>query len=45
MSLVRTSRQQDTCPITLLADLLRQPEPAPSRMLRLPDLAADPRGP
>jgi transposase len=45
MSVIRTSRQQDVCPITLLADLLRQRDPAPSPMLRLPITAADPRGP
>jgi len=45
MSVVRTSRQQDICPISLLADLLRQPTPTPSPMLRLPVAAADPRGP
>ncbi|MDQ3093396.1 MAG: transposase [Actinomycetota bacterium] len=45
MSVIRTSRQQDVCPITLLADLLRQATPAPSPMLRLPITAADPRGP
>jgi len=44
MSVIRTSRQQGVCPIGLLADLLRQPTPAPSPMLRLP-VAADPRGP
>jgi len=43
MSAIRTARQQGACPITLLTDLLRQPDPAPSSMLRLP--AADPRGP
>ena len=36
MSVIRTSRQQDTCPIELLADLLRQRTPAPTPMLRLP---------
>jgi transposase len=45
MSVIRTSRQQDVCPIALLADLLRQPDRAPSPMLRLPNAAADPRGP
>ncbi|MCA1698236.1 MAG: IS66 family transposase [Actinobacteria bacterium] len=45
MSVIRTSRQQDVCPIALLADLLRQPRPAPSPMLRLPAATADPRGP
>jgi len=45
MSVIRTSRQQDICPIALLADLLRQPTPSPSPMLRLPVAAADPRGP
>jgi len=45
MSVIRTSRQQDVCPISLLADLLRQPDPTASPMLRLPTAAADPRGP
>ncbi len=45
MSVIRTSRQQNVCPISLLADLLRQPAPAPSPMLRLPATAGDPRGP
>ena len=46
MSVIRTARQQHTCPIALLADLLRQPDPAPSSMVRLPPTAtADPRGP
>ncbi len=45
MSVIRTSRQQDVCPITLLTDLLRQRDPAPSSMLRLSITAADPRGP
>ena len=44
MSVIRTARQQDTCPIALLADLLRQPQPAPTTMLRLP-AAANSRGP
>ncbi|MDQ5831467.1 MAG: transposase [Actinomycetota bacterium] len=45
MSVIRTSRQQDVCPITLLTDLQRQTAPAPSSMLRLPTTTADPRGP
>jgi transposase len=45
MSVIRTSRQQHVCPITLLEDLQRHPTPAPSRMLRLPASSADPRGP
>ncbi len=45
MSVIRTARQQGACPITLLTDLLRQPDPAPSPMLRLPANPADPRGP
>ena len=45
MSVIRTSRQQNVCPITLLEDLLRQSTPTPSRMLRLPATNADPRGP
>lgn len=45
MSVIRTSRQQDVCPITLLADLLRQRTPAPSNMLRLPATTAEARGP
>jgi len=44
MSVIRTSRQQGVCPIGLLADLPRQPTPAPNPMLRLP-ATADPRGP
>ena len=45
MSIIRTSRQQDLCPISLLTDLQRQPGQAPSPMLRLPTITADPRGP
>jgi transposase len=45
LSVIRTSRQQDVCPIALLQDLLRQRTPAPSSMLRLPASSADPRGP
>ncbi|HYN63000.1 MAG TPA: transposase [Candidatus Limnocylindrales bacterium] len=45
MSVIRTSRQQDVCPITLLTDVLLHAAPAPSSMLRLPVPAADPRGP
>jgi len=45
MSVIRTSRQQDICPIGLLADLLRQPDRAASPMLRLPATAGEPRGP
>ncbi len=45
MSVIRTSRQQDVCPIALLAALLRQRDPAPSSLLRAPITAADPRGP
>lgn len=46
MSVIRTSRQQDICPIELLTDLQRHTDPAPSRMLCLPDIhPADPRGP
>jgi transposase len=46
MSVIRTARQQHTCPITLLADLQRHSIPAPSSMLRLPAPAtAEARGP
>ena len=46
MSVIHTARQQDTCPIALLADLLRQPAPAPTSMLRLPAATiANSRGP
>jgi transposase len=45
MSVIRTSRQQDVCPIALLEDLQRQRTPTASRMLRLPATTADPRGP
>ncbi len=46
MSVIRTRRQQQICPIKLLTDLQRQTDPAPSLMLRLPaGTAADPRGP
>jgi transposase len=46
MGVIRTSRQQGTCPITMLTDLLRHTDPAPSTMLRLPTTTtADPRGP
>jgi transposase len=47
MSVIRTGRQQDVCPIALLTDLQLQTDPAPSSMLRLPTPAAgaDPRGP
>jgi len=45
MSVIRTSRQQDVDPIALLTGLLRHSTPAPTPMLRLPDIAADPRGP
>jgi transposase len=45
MSVIRTSRQQDVCPIKLLTDLQLQAASAPSGMLRLPAPAADPRGP
>ncbi|MCA1699019.1 MAG: transposase [Actinobacteria bacterium] len=47
MSVIRTSRQQHVCPIELLTDLQRQPTPAPSPMLRLPNTgkAGEPRGP
>jgi hypothetical protein len=46
MSVIRTSRQQDVCPIKLLTDLLRQADPAPSGMLHLPARTPiDPRGP
>jgi len=46
MSVIRTSRQQDICPITVLEALLRQATPAPSSTLRLPAATAnDPRGP
>ena len=45
MSVIRTARQQDTCPIALLANLLRQPQPAPTTMLRLPAAATNSRGP
>jgi transposase len=46
MSVIRTARQQQVCPIALLADVQRHRIPAPSTMLRLPPTAsADPRGP
>ena len=46
MSVIRTARQQQVCPIALLADLQRHSTPAPSAMLRLlPTATADPRGP
>jgi transposase len=46
MSVIRTSRQQNVCPIALLTDLLHQPDPGASSMLRLPaSTTADPRGP
>lgn len=45
MTVIRTSRQQQVCPITLLEDLPRQRTPTPSNMLRLPASTADPRGP
>jgi transposase len=45
MSVIRTARQQGVCPIAMLTGLLRHSTPAPSRMLRLPTTAADPRGP
>ena len=46
MSVIRTSRQQNVCPIALLTDLLRHSTPAPSSTLRLPTAATtDPRGP
>lgn len=45
MSVIRTSRQQHVCPITLLEDLQHHRTPAPSSMLQLPATCADPRGP
>jgi hypothetical protein len=46
MSVIRTSRQQDVCPIVLLTELLRQADQEPSSMLRLPaTTAVDARGP
>ncbi|MGK2936927.1 MAG: IS66 family transposase [Solirubrobacteraceae bacterium] len=46
MSVIRTSRQQDVCPIELLASLLRHRTAAPSSMLRLPaPTTAEARGP
>ncbi len=46
MSIIRTSRQQDVCAITLLTDLQHHTVPAPSSMLRLPAAATDQaRGP
>lgn len=45
MSIIRTSRQQDVCPITLLEDLQHHRTPAPSSMLRLPASTTNPRGP
>ena len=45
MSVIRTGRQQDVCPIALLEDLQRHGTPAPSRMLHLPATTVDPRGP
>lgn len=45
MSVIRTSRQQNVCPIAVLEDLQRHSTPAPSSTLRLPASAADPRGP
>ena len=45
MSVIRTSRQQHVCPIAVLEDLQHHRTPAPSGMLRLPAISADPRGP
>jgi hypothetical protein len=45
MSVIRTSRQQNVCPITLLQDLQRYRTPTPSSMLRLPASTTEPRGP
>jgi transposase len=47
MSVIRTARQQDSCPIELLTDLLHHTDPAPSSMLHLPatTTTVDPRGP
>lgn len=45
MSVIRTARQQGTCPIELLADLLHQRTPAPTPMLRLPSTVTNARGP
>ncbi len=45
MSVIRTARQQEVDPIGVLADLLRQPSPAPTTMLRVPSALAEPRGP
>lgn len=36
MSVIRSARQQDADPVTLLADLLRHPTPGPSPTLRIP---------
>jgi transposase len=46
MSVIRTSRQHNVCPIALLEDLQRHSTPTPSRMLRLPTTTTtNPRGP
>jgi transposase len=47
MSVIRTSRQHNVCPIALLEDLQRPSTPTPSRMLRLPTTTTttNPRGP
>ncbi|MCA1680978.1 MAG: hypothetical protein LC777_19580 [Actinobacteria bacterium] len=45
MSVIRTSRQQHVCPITLLENLQHHRTPAPSGMLALPTTSTDPRGP
>jgi transposase len=45
MSVIRTSRQQHVCPITLLEDLQHHRTPAPSSMLQLPTTSTNPRGP
>jgi transposase len=45
MSVIRTSRRQDVCPIALLEDLLRHSTPTPSSMLRLPAATAEARDP
>lgn len=45
MSVIRTSRQQDICPIALLEDLQHHRTPTTSSMLRLPPTTIDPRGP
>jgi transposase len=42
MSVIRTCRQQNTDPVTLLADLQRQPIPGPAAALKIPASARRP---